>query len=166
MKRDLTDVLMIVVVALAFVSLDLCPANAGLVGHWKFDEGSGTTATDSSGNGYDLDQVNADGSWIAGKAGGAYNQPRFTADAAESDAMNLAGGGTVTLSLWVTVHSTSQYGGMAGFEGTGTTGDIFGFKMDNADHPQWTVLPSHSPFSTADTLANYAAATATLEGLD
>jgi len=27
--------------------------SANLVAHWKFDDGSGTTAQDSSGNGYD-----------------------------------------------------------------------------------------------------------------
>ena len=132
---------------------------AALIGHWTFDDGSGTTALDSSVSGYDADQVNADGSWTTGKVGGAYNQPRFTLDAAESDVLNLAGTGTVTLSLWLTVHSTSQFGGIAGFEGTGTTGDIYSLKMDNADRINWTVLPSHAPIASSDTLANYAAAT-------
>jgi hypothetical protein len=134
-------------------------ANAALIGHWKFDEGAGTTAADSSGNGYDADRVNADGSWTTGKVGGAYNQPRFTLDAAESDVLNLAGTGTVSLSLWVTTHNTSQYGGIAGFEGTGTNGDIYSLKMDNADKINWTVLPSHGPTASSDTLTNYAAAT-------
>ncbi len=132
---------------------------AGLMGHWKFDEGAGTTAADSSLYVHDADQVNGDGSWTTGKAGGAYNQPRFTLDATESDVLNLAGTGTVTLSAWLTVHNTAQYGGIAGFEGTGTTGDIYSLKMDNADRINWTVLPSHGPIVSSDTLANYAAAT-------
>ena len=42
-----------------------------LVGYWKFDEGSGTTAADSSGNGNDGTLVNGP-TWIAdGKYGGA-----------------------------------------------------------------------------------------------
>jgi len=45
----------------------------GLVGHWKFDETSGTTAHDSSGNDYDaiLYPSNGSGSWVDGKVGGA-----------------------------------------------------------------------------------------------
>ncbi|MBL7076631.1 MAG: metallophosphoesterase [Kiritimatiellae bacterium] len=74
---------------------------AGLIGWWQFDDGTATNAVDSSGNGYDLDRVSAAGSWITGKADGAYNQPRFTANAAESDILNLAGESSVSLSVWV-----------------------------------------------------------------
>jgi hypothetical protein len=41
-----------------------------LVAHWKFDETSGTTVFDSSGNGYDGSIVGS-GAWVAGKRGGA-----------------------------------------------------------------------------------------------
>jgi hypothetical protein len=44
-------------------------ARADLVGLWTFDEGSGTTATDKSGNGYN-GKVNK-ATWVAGKYGGA-----------------------------------------------------------------------------------------------
>jgi hypothetical protein len=43
---------------------------AGLVGWWKFDEGSGTTAYDSSGNGND-GNLNGNPQWAAGQLGGA-----------------------------------------------------------------------------------------------
>ena len=44
----------------------------GLVGHWKFDESSGTNAADSSCNGYDATLFNADGSssWVDGQVNG------------------------------------------------------------------------------------------------
>jgi N-acetylneuraminic acid mutarotase len=42
----------------------------GLVGWWKFDEGSGTVAYDSSGNGHDGNLTNGP-TWAAGKIGGA-----------------------------------------------------------------------------------------------
>ncbi|MFZ2147150.1 MAG: LamG domain-containing protein, partial [Sedimentisphaerales bacterium] len=45
-------------------------ASAELVGWWKFDEGSGTIAVDSSGNGYD-GTVYGDPQWIDGWLGGA-----------------------------------------------------------------------------------------------
>src|SRR3990170_7060226 len=57
-----------------FVSISLAPeAQAaaptnGLVGYWAFDEGSGTTAGDSSGNGNNGTLTNGP-TWVAGKAG-------------------------------------------------------------------------------------------------
>ncbi len=44
--------------------------SAELVGYWKFDEGSGTTAYDSSGNGLD-GTLNGDPQWVEGQLGGA-----------------------------------------------------------------------------------------------
>ena len=132
-------------------------ANAGLVGHWKFDEGSGTTAADSSTSGFDADQTIVAGSWIAGKSGGAYNAPRFSLDATESNSMNLVGG-SVTVSAWVTARTGSSFQGIVGFEGTQSAGDIYGFKMDNNDRVNWTTIGT-SPQISTDTLANYASAT-------
>ncbi|MEK9633165.1 MAG: hypothetical protein VW622_04935, partial [Opitutae bacterium] len=46
---------------------------SGLIGHWKFDEPSGTTATDSSGNNYHAQLFNAGtgaASWVDGKVNG------------------------------------------------------------------------------------------------
>ena len=45
-------------------------ASAALVGHWRFDEGSGTTARDSSGNGND-GTLSGDVEWTAGQIGNA-----------------------------------------------------------------------------------------------
>ena len=45
-------------------------ASADLVAHWTFDEGSGTTAFDSSGNGHN-GTFNGDATWAAGHLGGA-----------------------------------------------------------------------------------------------
>ncbi len=45
-------------------------ARADLVGWWRLDEGSGTTAIDSSGSGND-GTLNGDPKWVAGKVGGA-----------------------------------------------------------------------------------------------
>jgi len=43
----------------------------GLVGHWTFDEGSGMTVHDSSGNGRDGTIAGNGWSWVSGKFGGA-----------------------------------------------------------------------------------------------
>ncbi len=45
-------------------------ARAGLVGWWKFDEGSGNIAIDSSGNGHN-GTLNGDSAWTIGQLGGA-----------------------------------------------------------------------------------------------
>jgi hypothetical protein len=45
-------------------------ARAGLVGYWKLDEGSGTIASDSSGNGHD-GTIEGDPQWVAGMYGQA-----------------------------------------------------------------------------------------------
>jgi hypothetical protein len=45
-------------------------ARAELVAHWRFDEGSGTLASDTSGNGND-GTVEGDAMWVAGQLGGA-----------------------------------------------------------------------------------------------
>jgi hypothetical protein len=45
-------------------------ADENLVGWWKLDETSGTTAADSSGNGYDGTLMNG-GTWVAGQLDGA-----------------------------------------------------------------------------------------------
>ena len=48
--------------------------NAGLVGWWKLDDGAGTTATDSSGNGNDGTLTNMAGTeWTSGVKSGALN---------------------------------------------------------------------------------------------
>ncbi len=148
--------IILVICTSAMIAFLVPSVNAEMIGHWKFDEGTGTIAADSTVNGYDAEQVNTEGGWTTGRDGNAYNQPRFTLDVADSDALNLVGR-NVSLSTWVTTHNTAQYGGIAGFEGTGTAGDIYSLKMDNADKINWTVLPSHGPLASSDTLANYAA---------
>jgi len=57
-----------VVVTLALVAGS---AQADLVGHWKFDEGAGATAYDSSGNGLDGTFTTGTPEWITGWYGGA-----------------------------------------------------------------------------------------------
>jgi len=46
------------------------PSSAGLMGYWKFDDGAGTTALDSSGNNIHGTLTNGP-TWVAGKIGGA-----------------------------------------------------------------------------------------------
>ena len=76
-------------------------AHAGLIGHWKFDETSGTTAADSSGSGNTGTLTNMTGSeWTTGKVGGAldFDGTNDYVNLGTSLANNL---GDVTFSAWI-----------------------------------------------------------------
>ncbi len=67
MSRKLVCIISFVaVLGVSFTS----PACADLVGWWRFDDGSGTTAMDSSGNGND-GTLNGGAQWTDGQIGGA-----------------------------------------------------------------------------------------------
>jgi Concanavalin A-like lectin/glucanases superfamily len=91
-------------VSLFIVTLPFSPAHSepptttGLVGHWTFDEGTGTTAGDSSGNGNDGTLSNQ--TWTTGKVSGGLSFPTYyqvTVPNASSLVLTSAG----TFSLWV-----------------------------------------------------------------
>jgi hypothetical protein len=71
----------------------------GLIGHWTFDEGSGTTVADSSGNNNTGTLVNGP-TWDTGKIGGALS---FDGSDDYVDASNLSYNTDypLTVSLWI-----------------------------------------------------------------
>jgi len=73
-------------------------AEADLVGLWRFDEESGTTAHDSSGNGRDGTLI-GDPKWTAGKIGGALEFDGQN-DVVDLGAFDVTGSG-ITLAGWV-----------------------------------------------------------------
>jgi len=85
-----------VIVALA---LTVAPTDAGLVGHWKFDEGAGATAYDSSGNGNDGTIHGAE--WDDGKYGEAlhFNGADNYVEVPTSDSLEMDD--KVTVSAWI-----------------------------------------------------------------
>ncbi len=85
-------------------------ARGDLVGWWKLDEGSGTTAYDSSGNGFD-GTLTGDTKWVAGKYG-----PGVEVDG-DGDYVEIPPIGinsdTVTMSAWIKRDGTqSDYTGV------------------------------------------------------
>ncbi|MHC4627563.1 MAG: LamG domain-containing protein [Planctomycetota bacterium] len=84
-------------------------ASADLVVHWALDEGSGTTATDSSGNGND-GTFNGAPEWVEGKIGGGLHV-RGDSDQ-DYVVYTLPGGPTVwetgTIAIWVKLDSLGQ----------------------------------------------------------
>ena len=115
-------------------NLTVATSLTGLTGHWTFDEGTGTTAADSSGNGYNATLFNGV-TWINGvfnKAISADNVSQY----ASTPAINLTGTTAVTVSMWV--NRTYSSGGTSGdtlFEFSNNLNGFagsFGFYPDEA----------------------------------
>ncbi|MGO9640153.1 MAG: beta strand repeat-containing protein [Candidatus Acidiferrales bacterium] len=96
----------------AYTGLTVTNALPGLIGHWTFDDGSGTTAADSSGNGYTATLVNGI-TWVAGEIGGAISA-NGTNQYASIPTINLTGTNAVTVTVWLNRTYTSG----------GSTGDV------------------------------------------
>lgn len=92
----------ICMLAIAAALLVLAPAAGAVtpVGHWKLDDGSGSTAADSSGNG-NAGNLGGTTSWITGKRGGALHVSGSGAGVriARSSILEPASG--ITVSAWV-----------------------------------------------------------------
>ena len=104
------------------------PPAASLIGHWTFDEGTGTTAADSSGGGHPL-ALQGGASWTTGVVG-----PSALAVTPQQDA---ASGGPVidtsksfTVSAWVNLASTSGYQTFVSEDGTQVSGFYLQLRAD------------------------------------
>ena len=77
---------------------------SGLVGWWKFDEGNGTVAYDSSGNGNDGNLTNGP-IWTDGKIGGAlsFNNSNSEVNCGNDSSLELSG--EITLASWINPNS-------------------------------------------------------------
>jgi len=73
---------------------------SGLVAYWNFDEGTGTVAADSSGNGNHGTLVNGP-QWAAGISGKALYFDGITSNLFVADSNSLDLAGPYTLSAWV-----------------------------------------------------------------
>jgi len=124
-------------------STSLTVAASGLVGYWTFDDGSGTTAADSSGNGHTATLVNGV-SWVTGKMGDAVSANGVN-QYVSLPAINLSATNAVTWAAWVN-RTYSTAGGHTLFENStnfnsSTTG--FGFFPDDG-----VDCPTSSPLMT------------------
>jgi parallel beta-helix repeat protein len=81
------------------------PASSSLVAHWKFDEGSGSTASDASGNGNAATLVNGP-VWTAGKVGKALSFDGIDDNLTVAPSKFLDLSSSFTLSAWVNPSST------------------------------------------------------------
>src|SRR5271166_4314903 len=109
------------------VTVNARPAQAQApVGYWKFDDGSGTEAVDSSASGHTAVLVKGI-SWVTGEIGGALSANAAKSQYVRIPAINLSGTKAVTVALWVN-RTYSTAGGHALFEATTNyTNSITGF---------------------------------------
>lgn len=83
------------------------PPDAGLVGAWNFDEGTGTTAADSSGNGNDGTLVGGP-IWTAGKVGTALTFDGFDSVVRLGSAPLISPNQPFTVAYWANLRAFSQ----------------------------------------------------------
>jgi len=108
---------------------------ADLVGHWTLDDGSGTTVSDSSGNGNDGTIVN-NPTWIAGIAGGALEFHGLGAAGGGGDYVDCGNDaslditGQISIALWIRPGADDP-------EGQGTETAPLA-KADSGMSPSWS----------------------------
>jgi len=112
-----------------------------LIGHWKFDEGSGTVAADASGNGNNGTLLNGP-TWTTGRIGGAV---RFDGN---NDYVNLPSGvlnglSDITTAFWI---KTSKTGKQAIFSGA-NSGNNEEYLVYFTLHTQILLFSGESPSS-------------------
>ena len=109
----------------AVASLTPPPPPAPLVAHWKLDETTGTTASDSSGNSNTGTLQGANGlpAWqpTGGKIGGALSFDGVD-DRVEKTAFSGLPSGAITVSAWVKLDAHKNWNNIVNHEWTGTGG--------------------------------------------
>ncbi|MBT3191932.1 MAG: hypothetical protein HN341_05195, partial [Verrucomicrobia bacterium] len=160
------NMLTIALVTIAWITAT--SADAGLIGHWTFDEGTGSTTADSSTNPNTATQAGVAGSWTDGAVGGAYTLGGTTCRFELGDSSDLRVTAAVTVSAWVNPTAASSWGLIAGIDTTGgTANDMYALKTEgsgDSDKPHWAVVSGgggdNIALTASDTLANFSAATA------
>jgi len=110
---------------------------ASLVAHWEFNEPSGSTASDSSGNGNDgtLHNMN-DSDWVSGQWGNALDFDCSNDYVSVSDDSSMDfGTGSFSISLWVIADNYNNQSMMIinGTSGGGYSGKRYSFRYDDND---------------------------------
>jgi len=108
----------------------LVPLTEGLIGYWNFNEGSGSVAHDSSGNGYNGNIYGA--TWTTGKYGSALEikDTSYVGDISPSydDSITTA----LTVAAWIKWYGPSSYPhDCIIFDGRGNPGQGFIFRIDS-----------------------------------
>jgi WD40 repeat protein len=126
----------------ATVYLDRCPCfeEEALIAHWSFDEGEGTAAYDSSGNG-NYGTLEDGPVWVDGISGSA-----LEFDGTDDYVVTNNGIGIIsekTLSAWVKLNDLNQAGGLITIENPENDGDVFDSIVYNETGGGWGFGSNH-----------------------
>ena len=99
MRNKRRRTLLVVLTTLVSMAIGIGSADAGLVAHWKLNEGSGATAEDSMG--HNDGTLNGSPSWVPGKFGNAVNFSGSADYVNIGDNSSLQTTGDLTISLWL-----------------------------------------------------------------
>jgi len=104
-------------------------ADASLVGWWRFDDGSGSVAYDTSGNGND-GTLQGSPNWVAGKSGGGleFDGADDYIDCGNGESLNITGEITIAAWIYPTGSGSSTYPRIVD-KSSGTGGADAGYKM-------------------------------------
>ena len=116
--------------AMGFNSVHAQDITTGLIGHWKFDEGSGTTAADSSGNNNTGTLTNGP-TWTTGKIGNAINLD------GTDDSVSVPSSGSLTIPSDITTSAWIYKSSNSGNDEIMRSGSEHRFKT-NGDEIEWT----------------------------
>lgn len=103
-----------------------------LQGFWKFDEGTGTTAADSSNNGagYDNNLITTGATWVPGKSGSALHYAGTSDSSSRSAGPAVNTAQSFTVSAWVKPDDLNGYYGVVGQSGTNVPGFAIRYSPD------------------------------------
>lgn len=97
----------------------------GLVAYWMFDDGAGTSLSDSSGNGHTGTIYGA--TWVPGKIGQALRFDGASTYAQVPDAPDLSGWDKYSMEAWIYLNGLSQDNWQYVLEKDGCTSSSYGF---------------------------------------
>jgi hypothetical protein len=127
----------------------------GLVGWWKFDEGSGTVAYDSSGNGNDGNLMGGP-TWTTGKIGGAlkFDGVNKYVDVGNSSMLNPSD--SMSITCWFLPSEISDYGHGTPIvtryvAGSDYSRKSYVLKFSSLGKPEYYLYNGSSPYASAKT---------------
>ena len=135
-------------------------AEPGLIGWWRFDEGSGTVARDSSGRGND-GAIKGDPQWVAGKTGSALELDG-NGDYVEVGGVGISGTAPRTVAGWAKASTTSipSWTTIFGFAPGGSTdGTYFDIEVDDTGNYVVNIQGWQAILGPVDTQWHHFAAT-------
>lgn len=130
-----------------------CGVTSGLVGHWKLDENTGTTAADASGSGNTGTLLNGP-TWASGKVSNSLNFDGVDDYISVGTPSALSLSTTGTLSAWIKTNTSTFYPVIVGNADFVNDSRGYLLALDSSGHAR-IELCSASAFKNVDSSATY-----------